>query len=172
MGTNDQDSKRGADASVENHALLIQLSDSFKAVVNKLDSHIASSETKSAAIHVRIDEVRDQLAAKGKLSSGSIFGFAGVFMTALLLIGGVMSAYVSVRLGNIIPIIDANTQANQYGESQRMEIRNTLHSFQLEAVDTDSRSRADREWIKESLIANRASIRELERHSPRSTPPP
>ena len=162
MPSNDQNSQRGADASVENHALLIQLSDSFKSVVNKLDSHIASSEIKSAAIHLRIDEVRDQLAAKGKLSSGSIFGFAGVSMSALLLIGGVVSAYVSVRLGNIIPLIEANTQEIRAGDTQRMEIRNTLHSFQLEAVDTDSRSRSDREWIKESLIANKLAIRELE----------
>lgn len=142
----------------DNHGLLLQLVDHQKSFSEKLDTHIANTETETKRIDERIDRVQDifrnsidelksTLSASGKISSGSIFALVAVLMSFATLTGGAVSAYVSVRLGNITPLISANTTAIQADEAKAAEMQRQLHQFQLEAVRADATSQSDRNWL-------------------------
>lgn len=97
-------------ASQENHTLLVQLTKS-------LDTFVHEQQAENRHLHKRIDEtqertalaiesVKDVLAKSGKVSPQFIISLIAIFASVCTLIGGAVSAYVSVRIDTIKPEIE------------------------------------------------------------------
>ena len=120
--------KTASQTSTDNHTLLIQLGDSLLGIKQQqeglggqLTTHIKEQQIENQRLNTRIDdtqvqsrkgveEIKDSLAQRGRISGGVILGFIGVTCSVLALIGGITQAYVSSRIENIIPLIEYNTR--------------------------------------------------------------
>jgi hypothetical protein len=164
-------------ASEANHTLLIQLADAVgnvgKQVAEQgdyLTRHITEQQEENRIIHTRINdnrdettrgitEIKDSLASRGRLSAAHV----AVALSAVAMLSGLAQAYISVRLGNITPLIDANTAAIAAGDGQRMQMREELTKARIESARSDATGVEARRWLEK---------RQDEQHSATGARPP
>lgn len=146
--------------SQENHTMLVQLTDAVSVLTKQVGSHISEQQQENKRLHERIDGVqletrngvdaiKSSLAQTGKISASNIFALIAVIISVLALVGGIATAYIDVRLGNITPLIEAN--AAQAGElkAAQQRLSEDLTRTRIEAARVDEARR----WIEKFLEA-------------------
>lgn len=147
--------------SGENHTLLVQLNDAVTAMGKQVGQHIEQQTKENVRLHERIDGVQVEtrngvdaikasLASSGKVTASNIFALIAVLVSVMALVGGIAQAYISVRLGNITPLIDANMAQIEQVRTEQHRQREELTLTRIEAARVDEARR----WMEKFLEAN------------------
>lgn len=144
--------------SSENHELLVRLSDSVTHLGEQVTTFHKAQQTENRVLHERIDsvqietrkgvdEIKNTLAQSGKISAGNIFSLIAVLVSVLALIGGITQSYISVRLGNITPLIDHNAAMLHEQHVELRSQREDLTKARIEAARVDE----SRRWLEKII---------------------
>ena len=153
-------------ASQQNHTLLIQLADNLAAIGKQLGAHITEQQQENIRLHSRIDEtqtqartgvmeIKDSLASRGRISSGQVFSFVAVLVSLMTMAGGLSQAYISVRLGNITPLIDANTAATAAVNAEQQRQREELTRSRVDNARSEGRMTEAIRWLESRQAVDR-----------------
>lgn len=152
--------------SVDNHTLLIQLKDAMTTIGAQLGSHITEQQAENKAIHQRItdseraqreaenrfsaalDSLKDLLGKKGQLSGSGVLSLIAVAFTMIVGVGGIVTKYIDVRLGNVEPLIKHNTYAALASSAERDVMREQLVTVRVEQARIDAKSLETRRWLE------------------------
>ena len=146
----------------ENHALLSHLSDSMAGVTDALGKFMDEQRSENRNIHRRIDETDDRmnkgiadikvsLANHGRLSPGIALNFATIVIALSTLVGGMVTAYVSVRLENIRPVIEATNARVTQDEKRHEQLSDQLHTVEINAERNAAAVQRDLYWIERGM---------------------
>lgn len=103
--------------SQENNILLVQLS-------KNVDTFVREQQAENRTLHKRIDDVaertalaiesvKDVLAKSGKVSPQFIISLVAILVSLCTLIGGIVTAYVSVRIDTLKPDMEQQRRVNE-----------------------------------------------------------
>lgn len=151
--------------SQENHIMLVQLNDAVTSLSKQVGNHISEQQDENIRLHQRIDtvqgetrkgvdEIKSSLASTGKVNSGQIFGLIAVLISVLAFFGGLAQAYLSVRLGNITPLIEHNSDGLAVARDELRRVRGELVESRLENAREAAASAEARRWLEKMLDQN------------------
>lgn len=140
--------------SMQNHTLLVQLTDAVASLNTTVSKHISEQQQENDRLHQRIDNVQNEtrkgvdeikasLAGNGKINSGHI----AVLIALLTMFGGLAHAYLSVRLGNITPLIDSNKHQLEALHAELRQHRDELTATRIESARTNEARR----WLEKII---------------------
>ncbi len=144
--------------SSENHTMLVQLTDSVNNLGKQVSQSYEAQQAENKNLHARIDsvqvetrkgvdEIKSSLAQTGKISASNIFALIAVIVSVLALGGGIATAYIDVRLGNITPLIEANAAHTDDLRTEMRSQREDLTRARLEAARMDEARR----WMEKII---------------------
>lgn len=139
--------KSQAATSTDNHTLLVQLGDGVTNLSSQVSKHITEQQAENGRLHLRIDgvqgetrkgvdEIKASLANAGKISSSHVAVLLSIFAIG----GGLAQSYISVRLGNITPLIERNAADNAADSAGREKTRNDLSDLRVKIAILEERS--------------------------------
>lgn len=142
----------------DNHTILVQLSDGLQGVVKSFERFATEQQEENSKLHGRIDQanvsinsgltsINDKLSSRGQISSSFIFGLIAILVSTITMIGGVGQAYVSVRLSNITPTLEAITARIALGEQERAGLKVNLHTGEVNAERNSAATARDLYWL-------------------------
>lgn len=148
--------------SQENHIMLVQLNDAVTSLSKQVGNHISEQQDENIRLHQRIDtvqnetrkgvdEIKSSLANTGKVSSGQIFSLIAVLISVLAFFGGLAQAYLSVRLGNITPLIEHNSDALTVTREELRQVRAELVDSRIENARQAATSAEAQRWLEKNL---------------------
>ncbi len=126
-------------SSGDNHTLLVQLNDALTNLGKQMATHIDQQIIENGKLHARIDgvqietrngvdSIKASLADRGRVGPAQV----AVLLSALAIIGGLAQSYISVRLGNITPLIEHNTLQNAEDAHTRNELREQITLLRIQ----------------------------------------
>lgn len=149
--------------SLENHTLLVQLTDAVGGLGKQMATHISEQQEVNNRLHQRIDGVQNEtrqgvdsikasLSGMGKVNSTQVFALVAVLVSVLTMFGGLAHSYLSVRLGNITPLIDSNAAGLEMAMEELRRTRADVTQERLESAREHARATEARRWMEKLLL--------------------
>jgi len=98
-----------------------------------------------------IADIKVSLANHGRLSPGIALNFATIVIALSTLVGGMVTAYVSVRLENIRPVIEATNARVTQDEKRHEQLSDQLHTVEINAERNAAAVQRDLYWIERGM---------------------
>lgn len=142
--------------------MLVQLNDAVAGLTKTVSSHMSEQQNENVRLHQRIDtvqnetrkmvdEIKSSLANTGKISAGQIFSLIAVLISVLAFFGGLAQAYLSVRLGNITPLIDHHSEGLAMTHEELRQAQADLAESRLENAREAARQAEALRWVEKHL---------------------
>jgi hypothetical protein len=139
-------------SSSDNHTLLVQLNDAVSHLGKQMSEHIDQQHLENTRLHARIDgvqietrngvdSIKSSLADRGRVGPSQV----AVLLSALAIVGGLAQSYISVRLGNITPVIEENTRQNAEDSQTSKALSEQITLLRIEQAVLSDRAEKEEE---------------------------